>query len=174
MADPIDLSAALDSVVASLAAQFPELKTVAAEDESRTELAAPALLVEVTELEPDPDREPFTGQFPVLVHIEARVVIGYRTAQARRQVMKLAGAVATFVHNNRLGVAWGHGVVLAVEPDEFAPQADQFDLWRIEWVHSADLGETWFVDGDPVSEVYLSWAPDIGIPHEDDYEQVAP
>lgn len=172
MADQIDLGVALDGIVASLAAQFPDCRLVAAEDESRTEIRTPAILVQISELEPDPDNSPHTGQFSCLVHVEARVVLGYRTPKVRREVLKLAGALATFVQDNRLGSEWGHAIVLAVEPDEFAPQADKFDLWRVEWVHSADLGETYFVDGDLVSEVYLSWSPDIGVPNEPAYERV--
>jgi len=69
-------------------------------------------------------------------------------------------------------VGWGAGVVIAVEPDEFAPQADAFDIWRVEWAHAADIGESYFVDeGVTPSTVLTSWSPDIGPEHEADYEE---
>ena len=58
------------------------------------------------------------------------------------------------------------------EPDEFAPMADSFDTWRVEWVHKADLGESYFVDeGVTPTQILTSWAPDIGPAHEDQYEE---
>ena len=170
MAEALDLGAALDTVVATLAAAFPTFKTVAAEDETRKTLEVPAIIVQMSELEPDPDKDPHTGQFPCLVRIEARIVLGYRTPKVRREVLKAAGALAAAVHSNRLGVAWGAAAVLAVEPDEFAPQADQYDVWRVEWAHAADIGPSFFIDdGVTPTQLLTSWSPDIGPAHEQDY-----
>lgn len=170
MADAIDLGDALDEIIAALALQFPTFKTVAAEDESRKVLETPAIILQLSDLEPDPDREPHTGQFPVLARFEARVVLGHRTPQVRREVVKAAGAIATFVHNNRFGIAWGAAEVGAVEPDEFSPIVDAFDIWRIEWVHSTLLGDSYFVDdGVTPTQVLSSFDPRIGVPNENEY-----
>jgi hypothetical protein len=170
MAEPIDLGAALDTVIATLAAEFNTFKTVAAEDEDRKTLPVPAIIVQISELEPAPDKDPHTGQFPCLVRLEARIIMGHRTPQIRREVAKAAGAVAAFVHSNRLGVAWGAATVIAVDPDAFAPQADNFDIWRVEWVHAADIGASYFVDeGVTPSQVLTSWSPEIGPANEVGY-----
>ncbi|MEY8099041.1 hypothetical protein AB9F29_16690 [Falsihalocynthiibacter sp. S25ZX9] len=170
MTDAIDLGDALDIVVASLAAQFPTFKTVAAEDESRSELKVPALIVQMSEIEPSPDTDVHTGQLPCFVRFEARIVLGNRTAKVRREVVKAAGAIATFIHSNRLGVEWGPAVIGAIEPDEFSPIANKFDVWRIEWVHEANLGDSYFVDdGVTPTELLISFAPEIGPDHEGDY-----
>lgn len=166
MADPIDLGQALDSIVELIAAQFSTFKTVAAEDEDRKELKVPAIILQISELEPDPDKDAHTGQFPCHVRVEARIVLGHRTPKVRRETAKAAGALAAFVHSNRLGVAWGPAVILAAEPDEFAPAAAQFDTWRLEWAHNADLGQSYFVDEGVTPEMVLSsWAPEIGPVH---------
>lgn len=170
MTDFINLDVALDTVVSQLAAQFPTIKTVSAEDENRNELPVPALVIQFSEIEPDPDADPHTGQFPCRLRVEARIVLGHRTPKVRREVIKAAGAIASFVHSNRLGVKWGPAVVIAVEPDEFAPLADTFDIWRIEWAHTLNLGESYFVDdGITPTIVLTSWAPEIGIQHEGAY-----
>lgn len=171
MTDEIDLGAGLDAIVGALAEQFPAFKTVAAEDESRQKLQVPALLVQLSELEPAPDKDPHTGQFPCHLRVEARIVMGHRTPQVRREVIKAAGAIAAFVHSNRFGVTWGEAVILSVEPDEFSPKADSFDIWRIEWSHHVDLGPSYFVDeGVTPSQVLTSWSPEIGPPHEAKYK----
>ncbi|WP_299144119.1 hypothetical protein [uncultured Tateyamaria sp.] len=173
MGDPIDLGAALETVVAAIAAEFGTFKAVEAEDEKRKGLPVPAILVQISELEPDPDMDPHTGQFPCLVHLEARIVMGHRTPRVRREVVKAAGALAAFLHNSRLGVAWGAAKVIAVDPDDFAPLAETFDIWRVEWVHSADIGESYFVDeGVTPHQVLASWSPDIGPDNEPEYEEI--
>lgn len=170
MTDDIDLGVALDAIVERLSQQFPAYRTVAAEDESRTELAVPAIVVQISELEPAPEKEPFTGQFPCLCHVEARIILGHRTPKVRREVLKAAGALASFVHQNRLGIRWGEAQVLAIEPDDFAPSADQFDIWRIEWVHQVDLGENFLIDeGVTPAQLLTSWAPIIGPENEANY-----
>ncbi|WP_171178654.1 hypothetical protein [Ruegeria sp. HKCCD8929] len=171
MSDAIDLGAALDTVVATIAAEFDTFKTVVAEDESRNELKVPAIIVQLSELEPAPDNDAHTGQFPCLVRLEARVLLGHRTPKVRREVVKAAGALAAFLHNNRLGVTWGAAMIVAVEPDEFAPQADQVDIWRVEWAHEADIGPSYFVnEGTTPTQVLTSWAPEIGPDHVDGYK----
>ncbi|MCA0905138.1 hypothetical protein LCM27_01860 [Ruegeria marisrubri] len=171
MTTAIDLGAALDTVVANIAAKFPTFKTVAAEDEKREQLLLPAILVQVSELEPLPDQDPHTGQFPCLVRFEARIVMGHRTATVRREVLKAAGALSVHIHNSRLGVKWGGATVLSVEPDEFAPKADQFDIWLVEWAHEACIGDTYFVDsGATPTQVLTSWAPDVSTANQSKYE----
>jgi len=169
----VDLTRAWDQVIATIAAQFPGFNVEAGEDADRERLVIPAILVDLVELEPEPDQDPETGELPVLVHFEARVILGFRTVKVRRAVASAAGALAAFLHDNRLGVKWGAGVVLSCAPDEFAPQAEKVDVWSVEWVHRAHIGDAIELEeGDLPTEVYLSWAPEIGTDHEDDYQEV--
>ena len=170
MPDPVDLSHAFDTVIAALAQQFPTFRTVAAEDEDRQSLPVPAILVQISEIEPEPDNDVHTGQFPCMVRFEARVILGHRTPRVRREVIAAAGALAAFVHNNRLGMAWGAATVVSVAPDEFAPMANQFDVWAVEWMHETHLGENYFADdGITPTELLTSWSPDTGPDHESEY-----
>jgi len=170
MADQIDLGAALDMIVQRIGDEFATFKTVVAEDESRTKLEVPAIVVQLSEIEPDPEGDAHTGQLPCLVRFEARVIMGHRTPQVRREVVKAAGSIAAYIHNDRMGSKWGGATIIAVEPDEFAPQADKFDIWRIEWVHRADIGPSYFVDDGATPTIILSsWEPETGLPYEGSY-----
>jgi len=174
MENTLDLSTATDTMVETLKVAFPAFKTIMAEDERTDKIDVPALLVQITELEPDPDRDNSTGEWPCLVHVEARVVYGYRTAKVRREVARAAGAVAAFAHNDRLGVKWGPGVVIACNPDDFSPQANQFDVWLIEWVHQADIGPRFTVEEGVVpAQVLSGWSPKIGDGNDSEYLEVA-
>ncbi|EWS78789.1 hypothetical protein LPH50_09525 [Xylella taiwanensis] len=62
-----------------IAAQFPDLATVAfylGDEDHR--LPLPACLLELTDIEPAPENDAGTGQFPVLLRFQARFVPGHR------------------------------------------------------------------------------------------------
>ena len=63
--------------------------------------------------------------------------------------------------------------VLVVEPDEFVPQAEKFDLWRLEWVHYLCAGSNYFVDsGETPTKVMASCPLELSQGNEADYEDV--
>jgi hypothetical protein len=166
----IDVEAALDAIVSAIKAQFPEFRSVIAEDEPSDALTVPAVLVQLSEIEPEPDSDAMTGQLACVFRIEARIVMGALSPSARIAAATAAGRLAAFVHQNRLGSMWDGAIVLAVEPDEFAPGADQFVIWRVEWAHAGRLGDSNVPAGDdtPV-QILVSHAPLIGPGNEEYY-----
>lgn len=169
----VDVAEAWDTVIGTLAEAFRGFSVEAGADADRQQLKLPAILVDLTELEPDPEADATTGEWPCLVHFRAYVIYGYRKDNVRRAVAKAAGALAATVHSNRLGVRWGGGIVIDTGPDDFSSPAGQVEVWAVEWVHRADIGDRFILEEGPaVAEVYLSWAPDIGEDHRDDYEEV--
>ena len=175
MTEAVDLGEALDKIVADLAAKFPTFKTVAAEDEGRKELQVPAIIVQFSGIEPEPDKDPHTGQLSARVRVEARIVMGHRTPQVRREVIKAAAALGVYIQNNRFGVKWGAAEVVGIDPDEFAPIVETHDVWMVEWGHTVDLGDSYFVDeGVTPTEILTSWAPEIGPGNEGSYTPEAP
>lgn len=170
MSDVIDLGEALDTVVSEVKTQFQTFNTMAAEDQIDADLPVPAILVQISEIEPNLDRDDSTGRLPCLVRLEAQLVLGARTTKVRREVAKAAGALAAFIYNNRLGVHWGPGMVISVEPDEFNPNSDRFDVWRVEWAHETELGQSYIIDeGVTPREVLTSWAPNVGAENKASY-----
>ncbi|WP_392336545.1 hypothetical protein [Loktanella salsilacus] len=170
----VDLSAALAGIVSKLSEAFPDVNVCEAEAVESAELPVPALVCQIAEIEPDPDREPLTGQFPCMVRVQARIVLGHRTPTVRMQTLKLAGAVAAIVHNHRFGSEWGGAKVFAVEPDEFAPEANRFDVWLVEWSHAARLGAGFALpDEFQPTAVLVSNAPRIGLGNEAEYVEVS-
>ena len=167
----VTLGALHDAIVAQLAAQFPSYKTVAFYRDDETEqLATPALLLDMTEAEPQPEADAGTGQWPVLLRFEARVILAQRGAASRLDVRRAATALATFLHLRRwTGIATDSCQVIACEPDEFAPHLDRFGVWRVEWVQLAFLGESAWAGGGETPAAYYSFAPKIGQPHASNY-----
>ena len=112
----VDVSTAWDQVVAEIAEQFPDFDVQAGEDADRERLKLPAILVDLTELEPEPEGDATTGEWPCRVHFRAQVIYSFRQEKRRRTLARAGGALAAFVHANRFGVvapeglAWGGDV----------------------------------------------------------------
>jgi len=176
MADPdtsIDIGALHQAILDAIAAQFPDLATVEDYPEDRQTLVLPACIVELDELEGAPEEDPGTDQLAMRARWVARIVIGFRTPAAQREIRSLAAALATFVRLQRWGQPVGEARVEACAPDEFAPEAEQFVVWSVTWSQIVHLGQTiWTNDGAIPSDVLASWAPEIGTEHPDTYTQL--
>lgn len=164
-----------DGIKAALQAQFPDLH-VEAYREDRTGLPVPACLFELTEMEGAPDHDPGTEQLAVTATFEALLVMKFRQPgkNARLEVRKLAAALAAFARLQRWGCPIGPAEVVGAFPDDFNPELDQYECWRVEWRQVLHLGDTvWNNDGVAPSEVYLGITPKIGPDHKDDYFLIA-
>ncbi len=162
------------AVAGGIASAFPALRTVEFDREDESEsIATPACLLSLVEFEPAEDRDAGTGQWPTLARFEARLVISSRPSDSAREVRKLAAAVATWLNLRRWGLdAPGDECrVIAVEPDEFAPNLDRFHVWRVEWAQLVMLGEPVWLGGS-IPEALYSFVPIVGEPHEADYQRV--
>lgn len=171
----IDLDALTDAIVASIAEAFPVFETVEAWREDRKTLPAPACLIELVDLEPDATVDPGTEQLAVHAHFEAYVVLGFRTPQVKRAAPKLAAAVALHIRNQRWGLPVQAAQVTAIEPDDFTPGRDEYEVWRIDWQQIIHIGESvWNNDGTLPAIVLTSFAPEIGQANEESYDVVTP
>ncbi len=171
----VDIAALHDAILADLAAAFPEMSTVADYRESRTHLPLPAILVELADMEGAPEDDPGTEQVALRARFVARVVIGFRTDAAEREIRRLATALAARAHLNRWGQTVGPAEVLLVAPDEFAPELAQFVIWSVEWQQIVHAGESvWKHDAALPQTTLYSHEPCIGIPFEPDYRPVCP
>lgn len=169
------LDAVHDGIIAAIAAQFPGLKTVDAYLLDRRNLPVPACLIELTEMDAVPDDDLGTGQLAVVARFEALLVIGFRQGcrNPKREIRNLAAKVAAFVRLQRWGQPVGAAEVIGAYPDDFGPELDQYECWRVEWTQYMMLGtdNAWADDneGAPPSQVLASFAPDIGSSNEGSY-----
>ncbi|QOE32742.1 hypothetical protein CPT_Mano_009 [Achromobacter phage Mano] len=183
----VDLQVFHDAIVADIKAAFPDLKTVEFYreiDERADGMPLPALLLEISEMPASDEDDPQTMQWPTMARIEARVVMGFRTPQVKIAVRKMAGALAVWLRRRRFNDPANPGRKLPTGPaqvvgcfrDEFEPNLDRYEVWRVEWDQQLDLGESvWKPDGTPVpSQPVFSWVPDIGDGNADKYQDVLP
>lgn len=154
MAQPdteIDLDALTNAIVASIAEAFPAFALVEAYPDDLTALPTPACVIELVDLEPADDIG--TEQLPATARFEARVVMGFRAADVKRATPKLAAALALHINKKRWGLPVEPAAVTAIERDDFEPDLDQFEVWRVDWAQIVHIGESvWNNDGTPITE----------------------
>ena len=168
----MDMDALHAAIVADIQAQFTDIATVEFyRTEERKGLPLPAILLDLTELENQPDIDPGTEQLAVTARFEAEIILGFRTANVQQAVRKLAGAFAAWLRKRHwTGVRTGPAEVIGCYRDDFDPELDQYVVWRVEWTQVLHLGDTvWTNDGTIPTQVLFSWVPEIGTPHEQDY-----
>ena len=163
-------------ITARIHAAFPALQTVEFDREDRDVLPVPACLLEIGEA--DDGQDPGSEQQCMDVRFSAQFVVGYRSLTARREVIQLAMAFAAFLRAQGrwpgIGGQGGEPRIIGCYPDEFDPQLDKYDVWRVEWHQSLWFGKSvWDWPNIPLPEhVHLGRAPDVGIGNEDKYTEV--
>ena len=170
------LDAVHAGIVAAIKAQFPSLQTVEAYRLDRKTLPAPACLIELTEMDAA-DLDPGTEQQAVMARFEAKLVIGFRQGMKnpKLEIRKLAAAFAAFVRLQRWGCPVGPAELIGAYPDDFDPELDQFECWRVEWRQIIHLGESVWADwndGTPPGQVLVGYAPAIGAGNEGEYTEL--
>lgn len=161
-----------DAIGAAIRAQFPALTCVEAYLADRKPPAPRACLYELVDFETTADAaDPGTEQLAVTARFSARLLISFREQpNSKMQIRTLAAAFAAWLRLQRFGQPIGPAQVIGAYPDDFEPELDQYECWRVEWTHVLHLGATmWNDDGVRLEPVY-SWAPDIGLGHEQDYK----
>lgn len=169
----LTLDALHTAITGHIRAEFPAWVTVEAYRQDRKTLPVPACLVELVEMEASDELDPMTGQLALLARWEARIVLGFRQAQnPALEIRKMAAALAAFVHGQRWGLPVGAANVQGAWPDDFSPEQEQYECWRVEWQQVIHVGRSVFDDAGVVPAVLYSWAPEIGADHEADYQPV--
>ncbi len=167
-----DLHTAIET---QIGAQFPDLKTVEFYRDDRRQPTVPACLLELVDFEPDEGGETFTEQLALVATFDARIVMGFRTPDAHREVRRASAALAGFINQQRWGQGGGVGPaeIMTVAPDEFSPELDRYEVWRVTWRQTVHIGDTvWTNDGTIPETVLVSWSPEIGPDNEEDYTEV--
>ena len=141
-----------DAITQKIKTQFPDLQTVEFYRLDRKNLPVPACILELVECEAAPDENPGTAQLAVRARFSAQLTIGFRQPGRKNpklEIRRLAAAVAAFVHQQRWGVRIDPAEVIGFWPDDFSPELEQFEVWRVfhplgwrVWIETAALWAT--------------------------------
>lgn len=138
-----------------------------------------------------------TQQQAVSARFEAEIVVKSLQADARLLVRTIAGSFAAFLRQQLRwpGALNGPIRVIGCYKDDFSPELDQFEVWRVEWAQEiwlgygidvytipagvTDSGNPEIVPGVPApstrpNQPLFSYVPLIGVPYEPNYQPLIP
>lgn len=134
----------------------------------------PAVLLELVEI--NPGINDGSGRTAVELRFDAYVLIGGFTAERQRALRALAMGVIRTVKDNRWGARIGPAVFLGSFSDEWRPELETHDAWRIEFMHAAQLADVTYhapdETADPPGSVFFGLAPENGPDNLDKYVEV--
>lgn len=179
-----DLAAMHAAIVSTSAAAFPGVHfEFYREDRKNLPMGSGAAgqppkaycLMELPEMDAS-DTDPGTEQQALAARFEAEIVIKSMQPDARLLVRVLAGSYAAFLRKQMRwpGVLNGPIRVVGCYKDDFSPELDQFEVWRVEWTQDVWLGDVSEAMGTVPGQPLYSFVPLIGIPHEPEYLPVVP
>ena len=138
--------------------------------------------------------DPGTTQQAVTARFEAEFIIKSLQDDSRLLIRTLAGSFAAFLRRQVRwpGVVNGGIKVTGCYKDDFNPELDQFEVWRVEWMQDVwlgagvdlhvfpadqtDSGNPEIVPGMPALTARPMWSfvPLVGLPYADEYQPVVP
>ena len=168
------------AVIADIREAFPVFNTVEF-DRGEIETNAPLLpacLLEISEFEDGDDLQ--TEAWHCLAHVDIRILLSFKTPNAKLACRKLAVALAhwlrfrRFTHPDNLDKKLPTGPVLLTGcyQDEF-DDLENYEVWRIEFTQAMTFGASVFTDEGVIpDQVYSGISPAIGSENENAYIEV--
>lgn len=186
----INLSALHTAIQTALRAAFPTtgtgaVPTVAHYTRPTKTFATPAIFFELTGIDPQSDGDDSgSEQFNATLSFSTYVCCSYRAESAKLSVRELVAAVIEETWDNSWGLPVSGAEIVTAQPDQFSVEpggtgsgtSQAYEVWRIDWAQDVKLGASiWATDPETIpSAVFCGWAPNVGIEHEPDYDQVIP
>lgn len=165
------------AIEASLKEAVPELKRVEYYTRPEKSIATPALALELVEWRPPPNGQDSTGMYSWEFEWGVYVMLDFRgsTERPKLELRLLAMRLCEAIEQNRWGLPLSPAHVSVAEKDEFDPDWDSYEVFKISFVQLGRVGvdaHALDVDATPPVEVLGSRAPDIGLPNEEKYKPI--
>jgi hypothetical protein len=129
-------------------------------------------LFDLTEMEPA-DMDPATEQMAVMAKFTAAIIIKSLQPDACLLVRVLAGQYAAFLRKQlRWPSVLNGGILLSgCYKDDFSPELDQFEVWRIDWSQEIWLGNVYEAPPPMPTTPLFSYVPIVGVPYKSEYQE---
>ncbi|WP_163832174.1 hypothetical protein [Spartinivicinus ruber] len=125
------------------------------------------------------DKQQWDGRYLLQGEWFALCVLSMTTPNVEIEIRQFATEIM-LVLNNPAKNRWplidqvSEPEAIQSRPAIFNPDADGYEAWEVSWQQSLYIGDSiWLDEGTPPTTVLYSDAPEIGIPHKDDYRVVS-
>lgn len=135
------------------------LKYVGTMPDLRERVDVPAVVIELTELEPGVDQG--TGETALIARFEARVIVGSEREQCQQQAAFAAAQIAILLRTQTWGLEVGQAEFVRCAQDWTRPELDGYAVWVVEWTQPIWLGaQEWPWPNQPPGTVVFQVGPD--------------
>ncbi|MDX5526354.1 MAG: hypothetical protein O7167_00435 [Wolbachia endosymbiont of Andrena nigroaenea] len=135
-----------NAICTTLKREIPAIQTCEVYPAIRKGLVAPAVFVELANLEPGKDAG--TEELALKARFEARIVVDGTVEDSSVVVRTLAAEVARVVNKNTWNVEnVSPGESISAEIDGFRPELDAYLVWIVDWSHQLHLGKSVWEEG---------------------------
>lgn len=157
-----------DAIVTGMRAKLAGVPTVDAYPDIKRRVRLPAVLIELSEMEPGAD--PGTGETALIGRFQARAIVDPNQADAHMRVRELAARIAIAINHETWGLGVGVAQLVQIGEDAFKPELDGYIVWLVEWTHEFHLGSTeWPYPDDTGLTIMVGMYPDTGPGYETAY-----
>ena len=118
---------------------IPGLRFVSTMPHMLEHVALPAVVIELTELEPGVDQ--LTGETALEARFEARVIVGSEQEQCQQQAAFVASQIAVLLRVQTWGLAVNQAEFVRAAQDWTRPELDGYAVWVVEWTQGIYLGQ---------------------------------
>jgi hypothetical protein len=171
--DGTDLAAMHQAITDGIAGAFPGVHVEFYREDRKnlplgdgTDKPSAYVLLDLPEMDATADApDPGTEQQALRARFEAEIIMRALKPGAKVDVRVLAGSLAAYLRQRSRwpGVLNGPIHVSGCYRDDFNPELDQFEVWRVEWTQEVRLGEgVWKETGDTPANVFLAFVPADG------------
>ena len=165
------INALIQAIDAQLTARYSTVTVRSNYEDLQKKPPSPSIEIETTGGDIQPDRG--DGKLYVQCLLAFHVIGSFKTHD-ESLTRALAFDVAHFTHRRNWLPGSDLATVSSVVRDEFSSEADEFSVWRVESSVVISLGENTFDYSLLLApdQVLASTTPEIGIPHEHEYEPI--
>lgn len=166
---PFSLELLYGVIETQISEAIPGLAYVGTMPDKLQHVALPAVVLELTELEPG--RDPGTGEVGVDARFEARIIVGSEQEQCQQQAAFAAAQLAVLLRMQTWGLEIEQAEFVRAAQDWTRPELDGYAVWVVEWTQGIYLGkEEWPWPDQPPGSLVLAVGPDAERVHPEELQ----
>jgi hypothetical protein len=169
----LDLAAYHTKAVEQIAEHFgDQVEAVAAYPRFEKRIPKTAITIELDGFTPENPDDAGTEQFHANVRFVAYVFVSYLEENPELTVRKLGAKLSAYVYGQRFDCPVGPAKIIVGSRDAMEMpgrtgrdgEAEDYEVWRLEWSHEAFMGESVWPDEEALSVTV--WSSANGDEHE--------
>lgn len=166
---PFSLDLLYGVIEARIRDAIPGLAFVGTMPDMLAQVDLPAVVLELTELEPG--RDPGTGEVGVEARFEARIIVGSEQEQCQQQAAFAAAQLVVLLRMQTWGLEVEQAEFIRAAQDWTRPELESYAVWVVEWTQGIYLGEEeWPWLNQPPGSLMWGFSPNTGPGSEGSYQ----